>query len=129
MTQARWPTLVPLGGLVVSAQGTTVLLSANCGPLGGQISGTNYLSPAVAGTPLRQLILTSPSANTVGVVLLPRGNTFTGNPGNVIAYIGPGQTVAIPYGQPFENGILPENFCLDVAAAGTATIYGCGIIS
>lgn len=123
---ARWPTLVPLGALTVATQGTTVLLSANCGSLAGQVPGANYLDPPIPGTPLRQIILTATGADAV---LLPRGNTFTGNPANVLAYLPKGVPVAIPYGQPFENGILPENFCLDAASATPTTVYGCGILS
>lgn len=126
MAQTRWPTLVPLGALVVATQGTTILLSANCGPLAGQISGPDYTQPPVPGTPLRQIIL---CATGNDAVLMPRGSTFTANPGNVIAYLPKGVPVAIPYGQPFEGGILPENFCVDVPASAASTVYGCGIIS
>lgn len=125
---ARWPTLVPLGNLVVSAAGSTVLLSSNCGPLAGQISGPNYLNPPVPGTPLRQIILTNTAAAGGAVAyLLPRGNTAAANPGNILMAIIPQQTVAIPNGMPFENGILPENLCVDGSAA--VTVYGCGVIS
>jgi hypothetical protein len=34
--------------------------------------------------------------------------------------------VAIPYTGIMENGILPENFCLDADTAGN-TVYGYGI--
>jgi len=127
MPQTRYNTIVPLGSLAVAAEGTTVLLSANCGPLAGQAGPiTDYNNPPLPGQPLRQLILTNTST-TATAYLLPRGQTFTGNPGTVIAAILPGKTLVLPYGQPFENGVLPENFCLDGSAA--VTVIGCGILS
>jgi hypothetical protein len=126
MAQKRWPTLVPLGALAVATQGTTILLSLNCGPLQGKTPGPDYNDPPVPGTPLRQIILTATGNDAV---LMPRGSTFTGNPENVIAYLPKGVPVAIPFGQPFEGGILPENFCLDIPAASASTVYGCGVIS
>lgn len=122
---ARWPTLVPLGNLAVTSAGSTVLLSANCGPLAGQL-GAPGSGAGVPGTALRQIILTN-SSSTATAYLLPRGSNFSSNPGNVIAAIMPLQTIAIPHGQPFEGGILPENFCVDGGAA--VTVYGCGVIS
>lgn len=122
---ARWPTLVPLGSLAVSTQGTTVLLSANCGPLGGQL-GAPGSGAGVPGTPFRQIILTATGNDAV---LMTRGSTFTGTVGNVVAYLPKGIPVAIPNGQPFEGGILPENYCIDVPAAAASTVYGCGILS
>ena len=62
-------------------------------------------------------------------MLMTRGSTFTGTVGNVVAYLPKGIPVAIPHGQPFEGGILPENFCIDVPAAAASTVYGCGILS
>jgi len=121
---ARYTTLVPLGSLVVSVAGATVLLSANCGPLGGQ-TGKPNTTTAVPGTPLRQIILTATGNDAV---LLPRGGTLAANPGSVIAYLPKGVPVAIPYGQPFEGGILPENFCIDIPG-GASTVYGCGVLS
>lgn len=122
---ARWPTLVPLGNLAVTAAGSTVLLSANCGPLAGKI-GAPGSNAGVPGTPLRQIILTN-SSTTATAYLLPRGSTASANPGNIIAAIMPLQQITIPNGQPFEGGILPENFCVDGSAA--VTVYGCGVIS
>jgi len=122
---ARWPTLVPLGNLAVTAAGSTVLLSANCGPLAGQI-GAPGSNAGVPGTPLRQIILTN-SSTTATAYLLPRGSKASANPGNIIAAIMPLQQITIPNGQPFEGGILPENFCVDGSAA--VTVYGCGVIS
>jgi hypothetical protein len=124
--------LVPFGALTVTTPGTTIPLSTNCGPLAGQVGNpTSYTNPPVPGTPLRQITLTNSNATPGNAVaLLPRGSTFTGNPGNVIAYIPGGATITIPQGQPFENGILPENFVLDIAAGtGPIVVYGCGVIS
>lgn len=120
---AKWPVLVPLGAMAVSAAGTTVSLAVNCGPLGGQIG--NYQNPTAPGQALRQIILTN--KGTGNAFLLPRGSTASGNAGNIMAYIPSGATVSIPYGMPFENGILPENFVLDGDAA--CTVYGCGVLS
>src|ERR1017187_1506470 len=120
----RWNTLVPLGNLVVSGAGTTISLAANCGPLGGQ-TGTDWNNPPVPGQSLRQIILTNAGGGIA--YLLPRGNTASANPSNILLSIPSGATVYIPNGQPFENGILPENFVLDGSAA--CTVYGCGILS
>lgn len=126
---ARWTTLVPLGK-ISGTGGTPVALSTNCGALGGQVgSPQSYSNPPVPGTPLRQIILTADSGNTGQVYLLPRGNTLAANPANVLACIPKGATVAIPYGQPFEGGILPENFVLDSDATDAFVVYGCGILS
>lgn len=122
---ARWPTLVPLGAMTVSATGTTTSLAVNCGALGGQL-GAPGSGAGVPGTALRQIILTNGSVGNA--YLLPRGMTAAANPGSIIAYIPKGAVVAIPYGQPFEGGILPENFCLDADTSSTI-VYGCGIIS
>ena len=124
----RWATLVPLGK-ISGTGGTPVSLAVNCGPLAGQISGANYLSPPVPGTPLRQIILTADGGNTGQVYLLPRGSSLGSNPGNVLACIPKGETVAIPWGQPFEGGILPENFVLDSDGTDAFVVYGCGILS
>lgn len=124
-----FPNIQPLGTLTVSAPGTTTLLSANCGSLGGNTVGTQS-NPPLPGTRLRGIVLQAPlslpSGTNVGnVYVLTRGSTFTGNPGNVIAVIAPGSTVSIPYGVLIENGILPENFCLDADTGGNSVIgYG-----
>ena len=126
MAQQRWPTLVPLGALVVSGAGSTVALSKNCGSLGGQLqSSTTFQPNAVPGTPFRQLILTNKGSGNA--FLLPVGQTAAVNTATIIAYIPSGQTIYLPNGQPFENGILPENYVLD--GDGACTVYGCGIIS
>lgn len=128
---SRYTTLVPLGAITVTATGTTTLLSVNCGPLAGQVGNPqSYTNPPVPGTPLRQIILTNSSATATDIAfLLPRGMTAVANPGSILAAIIPGQTIAIPYGQPFEGGILPENFCLDIAAGTNVVVYGSGILS
>lgn len=121
-----YPNITPLGSLTVTAPGTTTLLSANCGSLGGGSTGTPS-NPPLSGTAFRGIVLQAASPTNVGnVYLLPRGSTFTGNPGNVIAVIPPNTIVPVPYGTLLSNGILPENFCLDADAAGN-TVYGYGI--
>jgi hypothetical protein len=126
----KFPNIQPLGVLTVVTPGTAVLLSANCGPLGGGASGSQS-NPPLPGSPFRSIVLqaplTLPSGTNVGnVYLLTRGSTFLGNPGNVVAVIAPGATVSIPYAGVAENGILPENFCLDADTGGN-TIVGYGI--
>src|ERR1019366_9165727 len=126
MAQARWQVIVPLGTLTVSGAGSTVLLSANCGPLGGQ-TGTDWKNPPVPGQSFRQIMLINADSGG-NAFLLPRGSTASGNPGNIITIIpSGGLPIYIPSGQPFENGILPENFVLDCDAA--CTVYGFGILS
>lgn len=122
----RWPNLVPLGKITVTG-GTPVALSINCGPLAGQTAAPGS-GAGVAGTALRQIILTADSGNTGQIYLLPRGSNLGSNPGNVIACIPKGQTISIPYGQPFEGGILPENFVVDTDGSDTSSVYGTGII-
>ncbi len=123
---SRWPVLVPLGTLTVSAASTTTLLSLNCGSLQGQAQGNDYTKPAVPGTPLRQITLINVTAATTAF-LMPRGKTAAANPDLIIMALPPNVPVTIPQGQPFENGLLPENFCLDGSA--TCTVYGCGVLS
>jgi hypothetical protein len=126
---SKFPNIQPLGLLVVSAPGTTTLLSTNCGTLGGGTVGTQS-NPPLPGSPFRSIVLqaplTLPSGSNVGnVYVLTRGSTFATNPGNVIAVIAPGATVSIPYAGIMENGILPENFCLDADTAGNSVVgYG-----
>jgi len=125
MTQTRWPVLVPFGLISLATPGTTVSLAVNSGPLGGQVGGT-FQSPPISGQALRQIVLTN--TGTTGVAyLLPLGQTASSNPGNIFCAIPPGQTVYLPSGQPFENGLLPENYVLDCSAI--CTVYGCGILS
>jgi hypothetical protein len=129
---SRFPNLQPLGIITVSAPGTTTLLSVNCGPLGGGTVGTTA-NPPLAGTPFRSIVLQAPltlggglQTNVGNAYLMPRGSTFTANPGNVLAVIPPGATISFPYAGLPENGILPENFCIDADTAGN-TIVGYGI--
>ena len=123
---SRYPVLVPLGTLTVAAAGTTTLLSVNCGSMQGQLQGNDYTQPPVPGTPFRQITLINVTAATTGF-LLPRGKTASANPDLIIMALPPNVPVTLPNGQPFENGILPENFCVDGSAG--CTIYGCGIIN
>ena len=130
MAQQRYNTLVPIGQITVTG-GTPVALDVNCGALGGQLqSSTTFQPSAVPGQALRQVILTNSAASSGGnVYLLPVGKTFAANPTLVFACIQPGQTLAIPNGQPFENGILPENFVLDSDSGKSPVVYGLGILS
>lgn len=118
---AKYVTLVPLGK-ISGTGGTPVPLSVNCGQLQGTIAG-------VPGQALRQIILTADGGNTGQVYLLPRGSSLGSNPGNVLAMIPKGGTISIPYGQPFEGGILPENFVLDSDSTDAFIAYGCGVLS
>jgi hypothetical protein len=123
---SKWPNVQPLGTLTVTAPGTTTALSANCGPLGGGTTGT-WANPPLPGSSFRGIVLQATANTNVGnVYLMPRGSTFAANPGNVIAVIQPNATVSIPYGVLLENGLLPENFCLDADTAGNV-VYGYGI--
>lgn len=122
MSNPRFPNICPLGKLSTTA-GTPLLLSTNCGALGGQVGGT-FQSPPTQGTALRQVLLTAPAANTLLVYILPRGYTASANPGLIIAVINPGQTIALPpSGSQF--GMLPENFVADSDTSGNI-LYGCG---
>jgi hypothetical protein len=122
-----FPNIQPLGLLTVTAPGTTTALSANCGPLAGGTVGTPS-NPPLAGTALRGIVLQAAANTNVGnVYLLPRGSTLAANPGNVMAVIPPtGVPVPFPYGVLLDNGILPENLCLDADTAGNV-VYGYGI--
>jgi hypothetical protein len=94
--------------------------------MGGGTVGTQA-SPPLPGSAFRGIVLQALSSPNIGnVYVLPRGSTFAANPGNVIAVIQPSSPVAIPYTGIMENGILPENFCLDADTAGN-TVYGYGI--
>jgi hypothetical protein len=123
---AKYPNLQPLGQLTIVTVGTTVSLALNCGALGGGTVGTQS-SPPLPGSSFRGIVLQAASQTNVGnVYLLPRGSTFAANPGNVIAIIPPNQTVSFPFGVLLENGLLPENFCLDTDTGGNI-VYGYGI--
>ncbi len=126
----KFPNIQPLGLLTVTVPGTTTLLSANCGPFGGGTVGTTT-NPPLPGSPFRSIVLQAPlslpSGTNIGnVYVLTRGSTLAANPGNVIAVIAPGATVSIPYAGIMENGILPENFCLDADTGGN-TVAGYGV--
>jgi hypothetical protein len=122
----KYPNVQALGLLTIVAPGTTTLLSANCGPLGGGTVGTQS-NPPLPGSAMRGIVLQASSATNVGnVYLMPRGKTAAGNPEAIIAIIAPNNTpVPIPYGVLLDNGILPENFCLDADTAGNFVVgYG-----
>lgn len=122
----KYPNVQPFGTLVVSAPGTTILLSANCGPLQGGATGTRS-NPPLPGSALRGIVLQAASPGNVGnVYLLPRGNTALGNPDQIIAVIPPNSIVPVPYGVLLDDGILPENFCLDADTGGNV-VFGYGI--
>ena len=76
--------IVPLGKLTITAAGTTTKLSANCGPLQGQLPGPNYLNPPVPGARIRQFWLQNSTTSSGNIYLLPRGKTFSANPESVI---------------------------------------------
>jgi len=122
------PALVPLGKLTITAAGTTVLLSANCGPLGGQPI-TNWQNPPAPGQAFRFVEIQADPSNSGNLYLLPRGKTVTANPGSIIALIGPGGSLPFPNGIMAGVGITPENFCLDTdAGSGTQYAYGYGTL-
>lgn len=116
--------IIPLGKLTVTAAGTTTLLSANCGSLGGSATGTTN-SPPTSGRALREIQLFADKANTGQIFVLPRGNTVAANPGNIIAVLVPGSPVSLPRGVSHAAGMLPENFVLDTDTAGQVA-YGSG---
>src|SRR6266568_5746457 len=120
--------LVPLGKIAITAAGTPSPLSQNCGPLAGQIGGSNYLNPPIPGSLLRQVTIQSATTNSGNLYLLPRGKTATGNPESILLQIGIGGAATSPSGLMSES-ILPENFVLDTdAVSGTQNAYGYGVI-
>lgn len=125
MANPSYPNLVPLGKITVTAAGTTVLLSINCGPLGGSVVGNTY-SPPPPGNALRQIQLMADKANTGQVFLLPAGKTASANPSLILAVITPNNPAILPRGVMLANGLLPENFCLDTDTA-SQIVYGVGI--
>ena len=123
MANPRFPAVCPLGKLTVTAAGTTVPLSTNCGPLAGGVGGT-VNSPATAGTSLRQVVLYPDKANTGQVFVLPKGYRASANPALIIAVVAPGIPVTLPPSGS-QLGMLPENFVLDTDTA-SQVVYGCG---
>jgi hypothetical protein len=122
---SKYPNIQPLGLLTVVTPGTTTLLSANSGPMGGGVGGTPQ-NPPLAGSAMRGVVLQASVQNVGNVYLMPRGRTFAANPGDIIALIAPGAIIPVPYGVLLDNGIQPENFCLDADTGGN-TVYGYGI--
>jgi hypothetical protein len=128
MATGPWSSIVPFGALEIASAGTTKLLSANCGPLGGQVGGSQA-SPALPGQALRQFRLTNPQGSGGATVyLLPRGCTASDNPGEIIDAILPGESKTFPQGWAVASGFLPENFCLDISEGSDVTVYGCGFL-
>jgi hypothetical protein len=118
--------MVPLGKITLTGPGTTVNLAVNCGAQAGQVQNQGTpLVIALPGKPFRQLILTNAGAGAV--FIMPRGFQAALRPDLIMGYIPSGATQPFPWGQPFENAVLPENFDLDCSAA--CTVYGCGIIN
>ena len=128
---ARWNSIVPLGIMAVTTAGTTTPLSANCGALSGQQQfPVSLTSPPIPGQALCQIALTNLAASGGATAyVMPRGNTASANPGNVIAAILPQQTIAIPPVVLPSSGIVPENFCLDQSGSTPINIVGFGVVS
>jgi hypothetical protein len=127
MANPRFPNMVPLGKITVTA-GTPVPLSTNSGPLAGQAGPiTDYNNPPLPGQALRQILLTADAGNATGtmIYILPRGYTASANPGLILAAIAPGQSVPLPHGFLAGESFLPENFVVD-CSTGTASVYGVG---
>jgi hypothetical protein len=124
MANPRYGAIVPLGKITVSTAGTPVSLAINCGLLGGTI-GAPGSGAGLAGTPLVQIVLTAPAANTLGIYIFPNGQTKT-NTNSAIAFLNPGQSIALPNGL-VGGGFLPENFVVDADTNGNI-VYGCGFI-
>lgn len=124
---SQYNAFVPLGRLTITAPGATTLLSANCGPYGGQ-TGT-YPNPPVPGNAWRAMVIEADSANSANLYLLPRGSTVAANPGAIIAKIGPGGSLAFPQGVMLGTGFTPENFCIDMdSGTGSQYAYGYGTL-
>lgn len=126
MPPGQYTSFPPIGQLTIATPGTTVLLSVNIGPQSGQVNGANYLAPPVPGIAWRNMQIQADPGNPGNIYLLPRGNTAAGNPGSIMAKIGPGGSWP-PLGAPLMNsGFVPENFCLDCDTAGTNLAFGYG---
>lgn len=115
------PNLVPLGKITITAAGTTVKLSVNCGAQAGSVT------TGLPGFAFRGIVLMGDKANTGQVFLLPNGKTVSSNPDQIIAVIGPSAIVPIPHGVLAASGLLPENFCLDTDT-NSQIVYGYGIL-
>jgi hypothetical protein len=126
MPPGQYTSFPPLGQLTIATPGTTVLLSANIGPQGGQVAGANYLAPPVPGIAWRFMEIQADPGNPGNIFLLPRGKTAAGNPGSILAKIGPGGSAPFPTGLLANSGFVPENFCLDCDTAGSNLAYGYG---
>lgn len=125
---AQYPSFIPLGRLAITAAGTTTLLSANCGPYGGQAGGS-WQNPPLPGNAWRGMEIQADPSNSGDIYLLPRGKTAAGNPEAIMAKIGPGGSLPFPASSMIGCGFTPENFCLDTdAESGTQYAYGYGTL-
>ena len=119
--------LVPLGRLSVTVAGTTIPLSTNCGPYGGQ-QGTDWKNIPVPGNAWRGFMLQAAPGNSGNIYLLPRGKTASANPESIFGVIGPGGSLQFPQSNMTGVGVLPENFVLDMDGSGTQICYGYGTL-
>jgi hypothetical protein len=110
--------LIPLGKFAIVA-GTTQLLTANLGPQKQSVGG-------VPARTVRQVIISADGANTGQIFLLPAGQKFSSNPGNVIAAFSKGATVAIPSGVMLGGSLALDSLCFD-SDTGTNTVYACAV--
>lgn len=117
---------VPFGKMSITAAGSTVLLSVNCGPFGGQVANReNYLAPPVPGATAQYFVIEADVNNSGNIYLLPRGKTVASNPSSIMAQIAPGGYLPFPFAAGGGPGLQPENFCLDTdAVSGTQLAYG-----
>jgi len=112
--------LIPLGKFSIVA-GTTQLLTANLGPQ-KQVPGSAQSTKTV-----RQIIVSADGANTGQIFLLPAGQKFSSNPGNVLAAFSKGTTIAIPSGIMLGGALALDNLCFD-ADTGTNTVYAMAVV-
>src|ERR1700734_3706510 len=98
MPPGAYTSFPPIGQLTIATPGTTVLLSLNIGPQSGQVNGANYLNPPAPGIAWRYMEIQADPGNPGNIYLLPRGKTASGNPGSILAKIGPGGSQPFPFG-------------------------------
>ena len=121
---SEYNSLVPIGKVTVSTPGTTVPLSINCGPYGGQ-AGSDWRNPPVPGNAWRYCEIQSDPTSAGNLYVLPRGKTASANPEAIMAVIPIGGSIPFPTGLMSGAGILPENFVLDTDT-GPSIAYGFG---
>lgn len=125
---AQYGAFVPIGQLAITTPGDTVPLSFNCGPYGGQ-QGTDWKNPPVPGNAWRGMEIQADPANSGNLYLLPRGKTAAGDPGSILAKIGPGGSLPFPAASMMGVGFTPENFVIDTDSSdGTQYAYGYGTL-